>query len=126
VELKESDNLERERISRAIAYTIEDAPMMASLGIAAGFVSALVAAFYTAIATTAGAFQLPALLWLVCPLLIFWTAKIWISAGRGEAGEDATAFAVSAPVSRLAVLAGTLIYFIALLAQVPAMTTLRG
>jgi 4-hydroxybenzoate polyprenyltransferase len=125
-ELKESDSHDRERVSRAIAYTIEDAPMMASLGIAAGFVSALVAAFYTAIATTSGTFRLPALLWLVCPLLIFWTAKIWISAGRGEAGEDATTFAISAPISRLAVLVGALIYFIALLVQVPAMATLRS
>jgi hypothetical protein len=34
------------------------------------------------------------LLWLGCPLLLYWISRLWIVAGRGELQEDPVAFTI--------------------------------
>ncbi len=33
-------------------------------------------------------YQRPLLLWLICPLLLFWISRMWLLAHRGEVDED--------------------------------------
>jgi 4-hydroxybenzoate polyprenyltransferase len=99
--------------SRAAVYTADDAPMVAALGIAAGLVSALVVALFAVSTQAATVYRSPELLWLLCPLLVAWTGKIWISAERGDVERDVITYAVSTPFSRIAAAAGMLIVFLA-------------
>ena len=43
------------------------------------------------------------LLWLVCPILMYWIARVWIKTSRGEMHEDPIVFAIKDTVSRLVV-----------------------
>jgi 4-hydroxybenzoate polyprenyltransferase len=43
-------------------------------------------------------------LWLLCPLTLFWVSRIWIAAARGEIDEDPVAFALRDRASLLVVL----------------------
>jgi hypothetical protein len=54
----------------------------------------------------------PQLLWLICPLLLYWITRIWFLARRGRVSEDPVLFAATDPVSygvgALVLLCGTL------------------
>jgi len=39
----------------------------------------------------------PALLWLICPLFLYWIARIWLLASRGELSDDPLDFAARDP-----------------------------
>ena len=49
-------------------------------------------------------YRTPMLLWLVCPILMYWIARVWIKTSRGEMHEDPIVFAIKDTVSRLVVL----------------------
>jgi hypothetical protein len=53
----------------------------------------------------------PLLLWLVCPLLLFWTSRMWLLAHRGRIHDDPIVATVRDPVSYLiGVLVGVILY----------------
>ena len=53
----------------------------------------------------------PALLWLVCPLLLYWISRVWLLGHRGELHDDPIVFALKDPASYLVgVLCGVVIY----------------
>ena len=43
----------------------------------------------------------PTLMWLSCPLLLFWISRVWLKAQRGEMHDDPIVFAVTDRVSQL-------------------------
>jgi len=40
-------------------------------------------------------------LWLLCPLLLYWISRAWLIAHRGDMHDDPVVFAVSDNTSRL-------------------------
>jgi 4-hydroxybenzoate polyprenyltransferase len=74
-------------------YTIDDAPLLQTCGVAAGYISVLVLAFYV----NSGAAQLNyhrvEVLWLLCPLLLYWITRVWIKTARGQMHDDPVVFA---------------------------------
>jgi hypothetical protein len=84
------------------------------MGIASGYVAVLVIALYVNSPETAMLYSRPMVLWLLCPLTLFWVSRIWIAAGRGEIEEDPAAFALRDSGSRLVVLASFLTMLAAL------------
>jgi len=46
-------------------------------------------------------YRRPLLLWLVCPLLLFWTSRMWLLAHRGRIHDDPIVATVRDPVSYL-------------------------
>jgi 4-hydroxybenzoate polyprenyltransferase len=83
------------------AYTRSDMPMIASLGSASGFVSVLVMALYINSQDVLALYVRPQLLWLMCPLLLYWVSRLWLLAHRGDLNEDPIVFAVHDEISYL-------------------------
>lgn len=76
-------------------YRSDDLPMVGSLGVAAGFLSVLVLALYVNSGTEGTAlYGQPTLLWLLCPLLLYWIGRMWILTHRGQMDDDPMLFAV--------------------------------
>ena len=44
----------------------------------------------------------PEMLWLICPVLLYWYGRVWIVAGRGKMHADPIVFAIRDRVSLLA------------------------
>jgi len=82
---------------RGRGYCEADLPLLAGFGAGSGCVSVLVFALYINSAKVAQFYSNPALLWLLCPLLLFWIARVWLLASRGELSDDPLDFAARDP-----------------------------
>jgi hypothetical protein len=74
--------------------------MLASFGIAAGYMSVFVIALYSTTTDAALTFRTPEMLWLVCPLIMYAISKAWMLASRGEMDEDPMLFGIRSSASR--------------------------
>lgn len=79
---------------RGRSYLPGDLEMLAPLGAAAGYLSVLVLALYIHDPATAAAYASPELIWMACPLLLFWVTRMWMLAHRGEMHDDPMVFAL--------------------------------
>lgn len=75
-------------------YLPADLGMIASLGGSAGFMAVLVLALYINDLNDGTAYRHPQLIWLACPLLLFWVGRTWLLTRRGEMDEDPVIFAM--------------------------------
>lgn len=83
-------------------YSVEDLPVVVSLGTGSGLVSVLVLALYVSSVNTPGVkvhYPHPDLLWLLCPLLLYWVSRLWFFATRGRLHHDPVVFAATDPKS---------------------------
>lgn len=76
------------------AYIPDDKIMLAIMGIANGFLSILVLAFYLNSDDVVIVFTTPVLLWFICPLFMYWIGRIWMLAARGFVRDDPVLFAL--------------------------------
>lgn len=74
-------------------YTAGDFRLVTALGLASGFLAVVVLALYVNSAKVVKLYAHPTALLLVCPLLLFWIARVWLLAHRGKMHDDPTAFA---------------------------------
>ncbi len=81
--------------SRGRGYRTSDLPLLAILGVASGFASVLVAALYINSDDVQRLYRSPQMLWLVCPLLLYWIGRVWLLANRGDMHEDPVVFALT-------------------------------
>lgn len=75
-------------------YSVSDLPLLQSLGSSAGFISVLVLALYINSSESLALYANPEVLWLLCPVMLYWTSRVWIIAHRGEMHDDPVVFAV--------------------------------
>ena len=92
-------------------YRVEDLPLLQSLGSSAGYLAVLVLALYINSPESLQLYRYPKLLWLLCPLLLYWMSWVWVVAHRGRMHDDPVVFAVTDPVSRLVVLACAIVAY---------------
>lgn len=92
-----------ERI-RGRGYFLADLEILGGMGSASSFCAVLVMAIYTQQPYVAALYKTPTLLWLICPLLLYWLNRILLLARRGHMDDDPIIFAVTDRIS-LAVLA---------------------
>jgi len=85
--------------SRGRGYVASDLELVSSLGSASGYLSVLVLAMYIQDPNTAHLYRHPQLIWLACPLLLYWISRTWILAHRGHMHDDPIIFAVRDRVS---------------------------
>jgi 4-hydroxybenzoate polyprenyltransferase/phosphoserine phosphatase len=91
-------------------YRMDDLDTIVSLGVSSGYVSVMVLALYVNSPTVSGLYRSPELIWLVCPVLLYWLSRTWVGAGRGKIHDDPIVFAVRDPLSRnLVILAFSII-----------------
>lgn len=82
-------------------YDFQDIPLLLSFGVASGYLSVLVMALYVESGAEA-LYGEPRLLWLICPVLLYWISRIWLKAHRLQLHEDPVVFALSDRPSQLA------------------------
>jgi 4-hydroxybenzoate polyprenyltransferase len=75
-------------------YEQQDLGMIASFGAASGYMSVLVLALYVQDQNTTVLYRNPQVIWLACPLLLFWISRVWMLAHRGKMYDDPVVFAV--------------------------------
>lgn len=83
------------------AYVTGDKELLRGLGTAAGVSAVLVLALYVNSEIVAGLYDRPALLWLVCPPLLYWISRMWLTAHRREMHDDPIVFTIKDPASYL-------------------------
>jgi 4-hydroxybenzoate polyprenyltransferase/phosphoserine phosphatase len=69
-------------------YRHEDATWMQGIGTSAGYMAIVVLALYLTAPDVAVLYARPQVLWLLCPLLLFWLTRMWLRAGRGLVHDD--------------------------------------
>jgi 4-hydroxybenzoate polyprenyltransferase len=82
-------------------YYAGDLGMLASLGAASGYLSVMVLALYIQDPNTAALYGNPRVIWLACPLLMYWVSRVWVLTHRGEMNDDPVVFAIRDRVSLL-------------------------
>ena len=80
-------------------YKPNDLNMISSLGAASGYLSVMVLALYIQDPNTAALYQNPRLIWMACPLLLYWISRTWMLTHRGEMHDDPVVFAIRDRVS---------------------------
>jgi 4-hydroxybenzoate polyprenyltransferase len=80
-------------------YRVDDLPLLATLGGASGYLSVLVLALYINSRESAALYHAPQLLWLLCPLLLYWISRVWLLTMRGQMHDDPVLFALRDPPS---------------------------
>ncbi|MBN8832232.1 MAG: UbiA family prenyltransferase [Sphingomonadales bacterium] len=74
-------------------YHPDDLPVVLALGSSSGMVSVLILALYTQAEIVPDMYPAPEWLWLAPPLMLYWTARLWMKAQRGEVDDDPVVFA---------------------------------
>ncbi|HEX7707623.1 MAG TPA: UbiA family prenyltransferase [Thermoanaerobaculia bacterium] len=97
-------------------YMPGDRDLVRSMGVASSYLAVLVLALYLSSPKVAELYGSPRLLWLICPLLLYWIAHMWFLAHRGEIQDDPIVVATRDPASYVV---GILIMVIAWLAVQP-------
>lgn len=92
-ELVAMEELDREG-TKGRDYQLNDAPAISSMGISAGYLAVLVLALYVDSPAVSGHYSHPRLLWLLCPLMLYWTSRLWIKTSRGEMHDDPLVFSL--------------------------------
>jgi 4-hydroxybenzoate polyprenyltransferase len=88
-----TDGLERR------GYFRGDREWLGSMGGSSGYLSVLVLALYINSEQVIALYGTPLLLWLICPLLLFWVSRMWMLAHRGRIDQDPIVAAVRDPAS---------------------------
>lgn len=91
---------------RAMArgYKLGDAELLASIGTASGHTAVLVLALYIAGGAAPILHSRHQLMWLVCPILLYWLGYLWLIAHRGMMHHDPLVFALRDRRSRALIL----------------------
>lgn len=80
-------------------YLTDDLPLLVSFGVGSGYLSVLVLALYLNDPLVVAQKQFPLILWLMCPLLLYWISRMWLKAYRGQMPTDPLVFALRDNVS---------------------------
>ena len=82
------------KVDDSRGYSTADNEQLASMGSASGYITALVLALYINSDDVRALYVHPQLLWLVCPLILYWISRAWVVAHRGEMDDDPVVFAI--------------------------------
>jgi 4-hydroxybenzoate polyprenyltransferase len=95
-------------------YVRGDRDLLRSMGVTSGYLAVLVLALYLASPQVTRLYASPRLLWLVCPLMLYWVAHMWFLAHRGAIPDDPIVVAAREPASYLVVAMIALLVFAAI------------
>jgi 4-hydroxybenzoate polyprenyltransferase/phosphoserine phosphatase len=95
-------------------YRLVDLPIVGALAAASGFNAVTIFALYVSSAAVKEAYPHPELLWLICPILLYWLGRVVLLAHRRVIDDDPILFALR---DRISVMSGALIVLIILTAS---------
>ena len=94
-------------------YAKADLGFLLLLGLSSALVSVLVLALYTNSDIVNRYYGHPWVLWLLCPLFLYWLSRAWLVSSRGGMIDDPIAFAIRDPVSYGVLLIGVVVFIVA-------------
>jgi 4-hydroxybenzoate polyprenyltransferase len=87
--------------------------MISSLGAASGYLAVLVLALYIQGQSTQSLYRHPEIIWLACPLLLYWITRTWMIVHRGDMHDDPLVFAMRDRNSLIFVLLFAIVFWFA-------------
>lgn len=112
-ELREARLKDLKDKTRGRGYYPADLDMIASLGATSGHLAVMVLALYIHEGTTIALYTHPHVIWLACPLLLFWITRVWMLTHRGQMHDDPVVFAIRDRVSQVIGLLFGLVFWVA-------------
>jgi 4-hydroxybenzoate polyprenyltransferase len=91
-------------LATARGYELDDGELVASMGVASGFIAVLVLALYINTDTAQAFYGRYQVMWVLCPLLLYWIGHIWLIAHRGKMPDDPVVFATKDRTSVILIL----------------------
>lgn len=99
------DRLESgETTSAGRAYVVGDLPIVIGMVLAGGYASVLVLALYISSPEIVRLYESPSVLWLICPVMLYWVSRMGMVTHRGRMHDDPIVFAATDRVSQISVL----------------------
>lgn len=89
-------------------YHVGDLAIISSLGVASGYIATLVLALYINSPDVVVLYRNEGLIWLLCPMLMYWIGRIWLLASRGDLHQDPVIFATGDKTSYIICVLGLL------------------
>ena len=96
-------------------YSSQDEPLLFSMGITSGYLSVVVIALYIHSEEVTRLYTSPQVLWIVCPLVLYWISRMWLKTARNMMDDDPIIFAMRDKVS---LVTGLLLVLVMMLATV--------
>jgi len=93
------------RTSARRAYKVEDLPILRGIALSGGMAAVMVLALYIASDAVQLLYGMPELLWLVCPIVLYWILRMVMMTHRGYMTDDPIVFAASDRVSLITIFA---------------------
>ncbi|MGI1662771.1 UbiA family prenyltransferase [Palleronia sp. KMU-117] len=94
-----TDQLATGRESAGRAYEVEDLPILRGIALGAAHAAVLVMALYVSSNDVQALYTHPQILWLICPLLLYWLLRMVMMTHRGYMTDDPIVFAAKDRVS---------------------------
>lgn len=98
-ELLHAQSLNRNELDGR-GYMVDDTKIVRDFGIASGYMSVLVLALYINSDEIRLLYSHPQVIWLLCPLLLYWVSRMWLITGRGRMHDDPLLFTIRDRVSQ--------------------------
>jgi 4-hydroxybenzoate polyprenyltransferase len=114
-ELKLVKNVGQEGKLPGRGYAADDLEAVSTMGIVSGYLSILVLALYIHDGYTAVLYRSPQIIWLACPLMLYWVSRTWLITHRGAMNDDPVMFAIKDRVSHIVAACFLLIFVVAAL-----------
>lgn len=93
-------------------YRVIDMELLASLGSGSGYVAVLVLAIYISSGAAQLVYARHMLMWLLCPLLLYWISYVWLIAHRGRMRDDPLVFTIRDRPSQAVGLLSAIVFLI--------------
>jgi 4-hydroxybenzoate polyprenyltransferase len=85
---------QEQELNKSRGYVAADIEQLASMGSASGYITALVLGLYINSEDVKVLYAHPEILWLLCPLILYWISLVWLVARRGRMDDDPVVFAM--------------------------------
>lgn len=93
-------------------YWVTDVEHVSSIGTASGLLAVLVLALYISSKEVLLLYTHADVLWLVCPVMLYWISRVWMLAYRNRMDDDPVVFAVKDPKSyAMAAIIAAILFF---------------
>jgi 4-hydroxybenzoate polyprenyltransferase/phosphoserine phosphatase len=93
VELGRAREAQREGLRRR-AYQVGDLELVQTMGLSAGYIGILVLCLFISSDDVSRLYATPMVLWLMCPVMLYWISRVWLLARRGELHDDPVVFSL--------------------------------
>lgn len=84
---------------RGRGYLVDDLRVIESVGPTSGYLAVLVLCLYIDSTLVKSLYHYPRVLWLICPLILYWITRIWFFARRRYLHDDPLVFALTDRIS---------------------------